>query len=234
MKKRSRFYPRVRVDTAGVPAVGQAGGVLLIETVAVAGLDTALSAALARVAQAAGGPRPGQGRPRPGRVAGAGRGLPGRHRAAAGGARVSMAGWPRTRRCPARSTRWPLTRRRRCGRSTRPGRRPAPGCGRWPVSTPPTTAPTRRRRWSSTSTPPWSRRTRRRSTRRPRSNAGSGSIRCGRSSTTGPAGTGEPLAVLLRAGNAGSNTAADHITVARQALAQLPGHRPGARPAGGC
>ena len=46
----------------------------------------------------------------------------------------------------------------------------------------------------------------------------------------GPGGSGEPLAVLLRAGNAGSNTAADHITVARQALAQLPGHRPGARP----
>ncbi len=46
----------------------------------------------------------------------------------------------------------------------------------------------------------------------------------------GPAGTGEPLAVLLRPGNAGSNTAADHITVIRQALAQLPGHRSGQRP----
>ncbi len=46
----------------------------------------------------------------------------------------------------------------------------------------------------------------------------------------GPAGTGEPLAVLLRPGNAGSNTAADHITVIRAALAQLPGHRPGTRP----
>ena len=46
----------------------------------------------------------------------------------------------------------------------------------------------------------------------------------------GPEGTGEPLAVLLRPGNAGSNTAADHITVIRQALAQLPGHRPGTRP----
>jgi len=58
-------------------------------------------------------------------------------------------------------------------------------------------------------------------------------IRCGRSSTTCPAGTGEPLAVLLRPGNAGSNTAADHITVTRQALAQLPGlagdGRPGRR-----
>lgn len=39
----------------------------------------------------------------------------------------------------------------------------------------------------------------------------------------GPAGTGEPLAVLLRAGNAGSNTAADHLTVITQALAQIPG-----------
>ena len=46
----------------------------------------------------------------------------------------------------------------------------------------------------------------------------------------GPAGTGEPLSVLLRPGNAGSNTAADHITVIREALRQLPGHRPGTRP----
>ncbi|MET9329616.1 IS1380 family transposase [Tsukamurella sp. NPDC003166] len=38
----------------------------------------------------------------------------------------------------------------------------------------------------------------------------------------GQAGTGEPVAVLLRPGNAGSNTAADHITVVKQALAQLP------------
>ena len=38
----------------------------------------------------------------------------------------------------------------------------------------------------------------------------------------GAAGTGEPLAILLRAGNAGSNTAADHITVTRDALRQLP------------
>jgi hypothetical protein len=39
----------------------------------------------------------------------------------------------------------------------------------------------------------------------------------------GPEGTGEPLAFLLRAGNAGSNTVADHKTVIRAALAQLPG-----------
>lgn len=38
----------------------------------------------------------------------------------------------------------------------------------------------------------------------------------------GAEGTGEPLAILLRPGNAGSNTAADHIVVARDALRQLP------------
>ena len=45
----------------------------------------------------------------------------------------------------------------------------------------------------------------------------------------GAEGTGEPVAILLRPGNAGSNTAADHITVIRQALAQLPDHQPGSR-----
>ena len=45
----------------------------------------------------------------------------------------------------------------------------------------------------------------------------------------GPAGTGEMLAIKLRPGNAGSNTAADHIAVTKAALAQLPGgsSRPG-------
>jgi hypothetical protein len=39
----------------------------------------------------------------------------------------------------------------------------------------------------------------------------------------GAEGTGEPLAFLLRAGNAGSNTVVDHKTVIAAALAQLPG-----------
>jgi hypothetical protein len=38
----------------------------------------------------------------------------------------------------------------------------------------------------------------------------------------GQGGTGEPVAAFLRPGNAGSNTAADHITTARLALAQMP------------
>ena len=40
----------------------------------------------------------------------------------------------------------------------------------------------------------------------------------------GPDGGGEPLAIMLRPGNAGSNTAADHIQVTRLGLAQLPPH----------
>jgi hypothetical protein len=40
----------------------------------------------------------------------------------------------------------------------------------------------------------------------------------------GAEGSGEPLAIALRPGNAGSNTAADHIEAARLALAQLPRH----------
>jgi hypothetical protein len=46
----------------------------------------------------------------------------------------------------------------------------------------------------------------------------------------GAQGTGEPLSILLRPGNAGSNTAADHIAVIKRALKQLRGHRPGSRP----
>ena len=38
----------------------------------------------------------------------------------------------------------------------------------------------------------------------------------------GQEGSGEPLALVLQPGNAGSNTAADHIETARLALAQLP------------
>ncbi|MET9444952.1 IS1380 family transposase [Streptomyces sp. NPDC006610] len=46
----------------------------------------------------------------------------------------------------------------------------------------------------------------------------------------GQGGTGEPVAALLRPGNAGSNTAADHIATAQLALSQLPKkHRRGRR-----
>jgi DDE family transposase len=41
----------------------------------------------------------------------------------------------------------------------------------------------------------------------------------------GAEGAGEPLAIVLRPGNAGSNTAADHLEATRLALAQLPRHQ---------
>ena len=63
--------------------------------------------------------------------------------------------------------------------------------------------------------------------REPRSSLGS--TRCACSSTTAP-GTGEPLQIALRPGNAGSNTAQDHIDVVKAALKQLPFHQPGTRP----
>jgi hypothetical protein len=46
----------------------------------------------------------------------------------------------------------------------------------------------------------------------------------------GSEGTGEPLAIMLRPGNAGSNTAKDHVLLVREALRQLPGHQRGRRP----
>ena len=48
MKKSTGFYPRLGVDTSRVSAVGQAGGVLLTETIRVSGLGLELSAAVGR------------------------------------------------------------------------------------------------------------------------------------------------------------------------------------------
>ena len=47
MKHTTGLYPRLRVDTGGSAAVGQAGGVLLVETVRTSGIDGGLSTALA-------------------------------------------------------------------------------------------------------------------------------------------------------------------------------------------
>lgn len=46
VKKRSGFYPVVRVDAAGSGVVSRAGGITLAEMVRVVGLDRALSGAL--------------------------------------------------------------------------------------------------------------------------------------------------------------------------------------------
>ena len=48
MKHTTGFYPRLQVDTARCPAAGQAGGVLLTETIRASGLGVELTAALGR------------------------------------------------------------------------------------------------------------------------------------------------------------------------------------------
>src|SRR5699024_9659582 len=80
----------------------------------------------------------------------------------------------------------------------------------------------RRTRWSSTSMPPLSMSTARRSRPHRHSNAATATTPLCAFLDHGSDGTGEPLAIQLRPGNAGSNTAADHISVTRDALAQLP------------
>ena len=47
MKQTTGFYPGLIVDTATSPAVGQAGGVLLTETITLTGLGRELATALA-------------------------------------------------------------------------------------------------------------------------------------------------------------------------------------------
>ena len=229
MKKRSRFYPRVRVDTAGVPAVGQAGGVLLVDTVAAAGLDAALSAALAAWRKPLAVHDPGKVvldlavslalggdcladiallRAEPGvygRVASdptVSRTLD----ALAADAPAALQAID-TARSAARARVWALAGEHAPDHNTTAAAPLVIDIDATLVtahSEKESAAPTFKRGFGFH--PLWT------------------------FVDHGPGGSGEPLAVLLRAGNAGSNTAADHITVARQALAQLPGHRPGARP----
>lgn len=229
MKKRSRFYPRVQVDTAEVPAVGQAGGVLLTDTIAAAGLDAALAAALAPWRKPLAVHDPGKVvldlalslalggdcladitllRAEPG-VYGLVASDPTVSRmvdALAADAPAALKAIDAAR-ATARAAVWALAGRQ------------APDHGATaaaPVvididatlvtahSEKEQAAPTFKRGFGHH--PLWA------------------------FVDHGPEGSGEPLAVLLRAGNAGSNTAADHIVIAKAALAQLPGHRPGTRP----
>ncbi|TDD83502.1 hypothetical protein E1293_14580 [Actinomadura darangshiensis] len=126
---------KLAVSSDGAGIVGQAGGVLLIETLRVTGLDRALSAGLERWR-----------RPRavhdPGKVV-----ADLAVTLALGGDCLSdiailraepelfgpVSSDPTVSRLV---TTLPRPARRRCGRSARPGRRPAPGPGNWPVSTP--------------------------------------------------------------------------------------------------
>ena len=237
MKKRSGLYPRVHVDAAGAGVVSQAGAVLLVETARATGLDRALSTALQRWRRPA---RPGQGRPRPRRRAGRQRGLPGRRRRPAG--RAARGGTPspsgaggvgpvasdptvsrtikalagdapralaaiRTARPAARARAWDLAGQH------------APDHDRSAVA--PLVIDLDATLLTAHSD---------KENARPTYKHGYGFHPLTAFLDHGATGTGEPLAIPLRPGSAGSNTAVDHIEVTRQALRQLPGHQVGTRP----
>ena len=228
MKKRSRFYPRVRVDTAGVAAVGQAGGVLLTEAVAAAGLDTALSGVLARWR------KPGAVHD-PGKVVadlaltlalggdcladiGLLRAEPGVYGPVASDPTVSRTVDALAADAPAALQAIDAARAAARARVWALAGEHAPDHGAdaaaplvVDIDATLVTAHSEKERAA------------------PTFKRGFGFHPLWTFVDHGPEGSGEPLAVMLRAGNAGSNTAADHIAVARQALAQLPSHRPGHR-----
>ena len=229
MKKRSRFHPRVQVDTSSSGAVGQAGGVLLTETIAASGLDAALSATLAPWRKPTAIHDPGKViadlaltlalggdcladiallRAEPG-LFGLVASDPTVSRtidALAADAPAALAAI-NAARAAARRPVWAAAGEHAPGHA---------GSASTPLvidvdatlvtahSEKEQAAPTFKRGFGFH--PLWA------------------------FVDHGPDGTGEPLAVLLRRGNAGSNTVVDHITVIRDALAQLPGHGSGRRP----
>ncbi|GAA5141659.1 IS1380 family transposase [Pseudonocardia adelaidensis] len=229
MSKRSGFYPCPAADAAGQQVVSQAGGLLLTETVRVVGLDRALSAAL--------GPyRPRNAVHDPAKIVldlavmlGLGgdcladvallRAQPGVYGLVASDPTVSRTvdrlaeNAPQAlaaihaARAAARGTAWRLAGERAPDHGIDAGRPLVIDVDATLVtahSDKEGAAPTFKRGFGHH--PLWA------------------------FVDHGPDGTGEPLSVLLRPGNAGSNTAADHITVLREALRQLPGHRRGTRP----
>ena len=232
MKNATGVYPRPTSTRPGRRSCPTPATVLLTETDhARVGLDRALSAALATVAAPTAVHDPAKVVLDLARRSRRRRGLPGRRRGAARRARrvrpgrVGPDGVPHDR--PPRPGRRPP----RCARSTPPAPQPGRERGRWPVTTPPTTAPMpvaadhRRRRHPGHRALGQGRRC------ADVQDAGSGTIRCGRSSTTAPPAPGSRWRCCCAPGTPASNTAADHITVIRAALRQLPGTGPGTGPA---
>jgi DDE family transposase len=229
VKKRSRFYPRVRVDTAGVPAVGQAGGVLLTDTVAVAGLDMALSAALAPWRRPLAVHDPGKVVLDLALMLALGgdcmadigllRAEPGVYGRVASDPTVSRTVDALAADAPAALKAIDAARAAARGQVWAAAGEHAPdhhasAAAPLVIDIDATLVTAHSEKESAA----------------PTFKRGFGHHPLCSFLDHGPAGSGEPLAVMLRAGNAGSNTAADHITVAKRALAQLPSHRPGRRP----
>ncbi len=229
MNKRNGFYPAVRVDTSGSGVVSHAGAVTLVETVRVTGLDRALSGSLAPWCKPLARHDPGKiicdlaitlavGGDCLADVAVL-RGEPGVFGSVASDPTVSRAvtalaaDGPRalaainTARAAARARAWALAGGSAPDHGVDADRPLVIDLDATLVtahSDKEGAAPTFKRGYGHH--PLWA------------------------FADHGAEGTGEPLAFLLRPGNAGSNTATDHITVTRAALAQLPSHRPGTRP----
>ncbi|MDO5698874.1 MAG: IS1380 family transposase [Dermatophilus congolensis] len=229
MKKRSGFYPVLRVGAAGVNAVGNAGGVLLTSTVRASGLDSALSAALEPW-------RPSNSVHDPGKVlldlaitlvlggdacsdTGLLRAEPGVYGPVASNPTISRT--IAALAADAGRVEAAVAAARRAARAhvwSRAGEH-APDLGLdagsplvIDIDATLVTAHSEKENAAATF------------------KRGFGFHPLCAFVDHGPDGTGEPLAMLLRPGNAGSNTAADHITVARQAMKALPGvnaYRPG-------
>lgn len=225
----TRLYPRVHLDTADVPAVGQAGGVLLTETVAVTGLGRDLSAALSAWRKPTAVHDPGKVVADLAIALALGgdcladvavlRAEPGLYGLVASDATVSRTiaalaadatqalAAIDTARASARARAWALAGERAPDRDT-DSKQPLV----IDVDATLVTAHSEKEHAA------------------PTFKRGFGFHPLEAFVDHGQAGTGEPLAGLLRKGNAGSNTATDHIAVIRAALAQLPGHRAGTRP----
>ena len=229
MKQRNRFYPRPTVISGPVSAVGHAGGVLLTETIRAAGLDAGLSAGLARWR------RPGAVHD-PGKVVldlavtlalggdcladvAVLRAEPGMYGCVASDPTVSRAISTLAADAPAALAAIDTARAAARARVWAAAGSHAPdhdSSARDPLVIDLDATLVTAHSEKEAAAPTFKR--------------GFGFHPLCAFVDHGAAGTGEMIAVALRPGNAGSNTAVDHIAVTRAALAQLPGHRTGRRP----
>jgi hypothetical protein len=226
VKQGSRFYPRVQVDTSRSGAVGQAGGVLLTETVAAAGLDVALSVALARWRKPLAVHDPGKVVLDLALALALGgdcladiallRAEPGIYGRVASDPTVSRTVDALAVDAPAALT--AIDQARAAGRA-----RVWRLAGRHAVDHGATAAAPLVIDVDATLVTAHSEK----EAAAPTFKRGFGHHPLWAFVDHGGEGTGEPLAFLLRKGNAGSNTVVDHLSVIRAALAQLPGRRRG-------
>src|SRR4051794_12301419 len=229
VKHTTGFYPRARIDTAKVSAVGQAGGVLLTETVRAAGLGVGLSGALApwRKPLAVHDPRKvvldlalslALGGDCLADVALL-RAEPGGYGPVASDPTVSPPGATRAKGAPGALAALDTARAGAGARVWALAGQHAPG--HHATAAEPLIVDIDATLVTSHSDKEHA---------APTFKRGYGFHPLCAFVDHGAEGTGEPLAVALRPGNAGSNTATDHISLTRQALAQLPFHRVGTRP----